>query len=532
MAIFKGDITLKKTQVMRDVPEGGGAPTQEVIPDGGNNTIFPDVSETDRAGGRFNLRKVVVHVDSDNTDDYLGANIVVARPPNDPNVSVALLSTASLFDQRSNAVNRVEAYLTPGAVWSGFLLHDHLAGQRTIQLFQRPGWAMPNVGRTLVLTYRAGQPDQRQQYVRILRREAEIRQFTYTSGSSIFDYDAQVVTCEISDALREDFPGSEPSRFFNPETGKTSVRDTTVADAGNYCGTQPLVINADTGAVSAKVASVYTQLVPNSRTERAELDVRPAGLREVVLQETPRRVAIGTAPHTRRLKISQENRSFSYVDILRPLPAPGTLDVSYMALGDWYSLQDDGAGHLTGAGVGTINYTTGSISVTLQALPDPGSMIVYTWGEKTAFANRVGQGGFRRPEYAFSLGSDGIVPGSVEITWTSEGIVRTATVGTNGVVTGAAEGEVNYAANMLLLRPKFMVDAGGEFLFECDEVDLVTDSFSSISLGPGGFATLPLSQVPVAGSVAVEWITVRNVSKTSGSDVSSAASSKSTAVSG
>lgn len=528
MAILKGDIKLKKTQVMQDVPEGGGAPTQENIPDGGNNTIFPDVSEADRAGGRFNLRKVVVHVDTDNVDDYLGANIVVARPPNDPNVSVALLTTGSLFDQRADAVNRVEAYLTPGAVWSGYLLHDHLAGQRNIQLFQRPGWVMPNVGRTLVLTYRAGQPDQRQQYVRILRRESEVRMFTFINGSTYVDYEAQVVTCEISDALRMDFPGSEPSRYFIPEANKTTVRDTTVADAGNYCGTQPLVLDAEMGAVSAKVASVYTQLVPNSRTERTELDVRPASLREVTLQTLPRPVSIGTSPHTRRLKITQENRAFSYVDILRPLPAPGTLDVSFMALGDWYSLQDDGAGRLTGSGVGTINYATGSISVTLEAMPDPGSMLIYTWGEKTAFTNRAGQAGFRRPEYAFQLQCDGIVPGSAVIQWTSGGVLRTATVGANGIVAGDAEGELNHAANMLLLRPKFMIDSGGEFAFECDEVDTVTDSFDSISLDPGGFATLPLSEIPVAGSVAVEWITVRNVSKTSGSDASSASSSKST----
>ena len=59
MPILTGDIKLVASQVMDDVPEGGGAPTATVITDGTSNAIFPDISELDRAGGRVNLRKVV-----------------------------------------------------------------------------------------------------------------------------------------------------------------------------------------------------------------------------------------------------------------------------------------------------------------------------------------------------------------------------------------------------------------------------------------------------------------------------------------
>lgn len=531
MSILKGDIKLKKTQVMQDVPEGGGAPTSETIPDGGNNTIMPDISEVDRAGGRFNLRKTVVHVDTNNVDEYLGANILVARPPNDPNVSIAIMSASSLFDVRADAANRVESYLVSGPIWSGVLMNDHYAGQRNIQLFQRVGTAPPNVGRTLVLTYLPGTGNQRQQYVRILNREIETRTFSHNSSGGTADYQVQVVTCEISDALRFDFPGSEPNRLFTQETGKTTVRDTSAADAASYFGTQPLVVDAEIGDVGVKAASVYAQLVPNSRTERTELDVRPAAVRNIVLAETPRRIEIASSPHTQRIRIGQENRTFSHVSILTPLPAAGTVDVSFMALGEWYSLQDDGGGRLTGSGVGTVNYTTGSISVTLPSLPDVNSHVIFTWGEKTAFTNRSGQAGFRRPEYVFQVEDGTLEPGSLTITWTSAGLVRTAADNGTGVLSGSAVGSVDYASGTIHLRPNFMIDPGGEFDVQYDYREKVTENMAAVAPDGAGFATLTLAQIPVARSVCVRWVTYEQVTKSSGSTMASGSSTKSSSTS-
>lgn len=527
MSILKGDIKLKKTQVMQDVPEGGGAPTSETIPDGGNNTIMPDISEVDRAGGRFNLRKTVVHVDTNNVDEYLGANILVARPPNDPNVSIAIMSASSLFDVRADAANRVESYLVSGPVWSGFLMNDHYTGQRNIQLFQRVGSAPPNVGRTLVLTYLPGTPNQRQQYVRILNWETETRTFSYGTSGGYVDYQAQVVTCEISDALRFDFPGSEPSRLFSPDPTKTVVRDTTVADAGNYFGTQPLALAAETGDVGVKAVSVYTQLVPNSRTERAELDIRPAAVRNIVLQEAPRRVEVATSPHTDRIKITQENRASTFVRILRPNPTPGTINVSFMALGVWYSMEDNGSGQLTGTGTGTINYNTGSISVTLPALPDVGSMVIFTWGERIGFTNRAGQAGFRAPAYEFQVEDGSLEPGTFRATWTSGGTVRTATDNGSRMLTGDASGKVDYATGTVMLSPTYMLDAGGEFLIEYEVSTKVIETFPGVIPDAAGYALITLAENPEPKTVAVRWVTKRNVSESSGASMSVGSTNKS-----
>lgn len=264
MPIQSGDVKLLKSAVMADVPEGGGAPTGIVIADGVSNAIFPDISELDRAGGRVNLRKCFVQVATDDTDTYFGANVIVAEPPQDPRVSVTLFSNGQTFDTREQAQTRIEAYLNKGPEWAGYLFENHIAGQRVIQLFQRPGDAVPNVGQTLVLIENEGLPTQKEQYIRATAVSVVERTFTYNADH---DYKAAIVTIDISDALRFDFTGSPASRTFTRAANSTKIRDTVVADAGTYVGVVPLMQAAHVGDFTVKGASIYTQLVPSAQVE-------------------------------------------------------------------------------------------------------------------------------------------------------------------------------------------------------------------------------------------------------------------------
>ncbi len=264
MPIQSGDVKLLKSAVMADVPEGGGAPTGITIADGVSNAIFPDISELDRAGGRVNLRKSFVSVQTGDTDTYFGANVIVAEPPQDPRVSVTLFSTAKTFDTREQAQVRIEAYLNKGPEWAGYLFENHIAGQRVIQLFQRTTDTVPNVGQTLVLIENEGLGTQKEQYVRATSVSVVERTFTYNNDQ---DYKASVVTVTISDALRYDFTGSPASRTFTRIGSSTKVRDTVVADAGTYVGVVPLTQAASVGDFTIKGASIYTQLVPSAQTE-------------------------------------------------------------------------------------------------------------------------------------------------------------------------------------------------------------------------------------------------------------------------
>ena len=346
MPIQSGDVKLLKSAVMADVPEGGGAPTGITIADGVSNAIFPDISELDRAGGRVNLRKSFVSVQTGDTDTYFGANVIVAEPPQDARVSVTLFSTAKTFDTREQAQVRIEAYLNKGPEWAGYLFENHIAGQRVIQLFQRTTDTIPNVGQTLVLIENEGLGTQKEQYVRATSVSVVERTFTYNNDQ---DYKASVVTVSISDALRYDFTGSPASRTFTRIGSSTKVRDTVVADAGTYVGVVPLTQAASVGDFTIKGASIYTQLVPSAQTETPISFVPPyaaAGL------PVPGAVAVSyTASHAWTPTVAFN------------LPGgclPGSLSIQTAGI----TIFDDAGLLKTASGtIGTIDYANGILSL-------------------------------------------------------------------------------------------------------------------------------------------------------------------------
>ena len=106
MPILVGDVKLVASQVMDDVAEGGGAPTSTVIVDGASNSLFNDISEMDRAGGRVNLRKVFASVQTDTTDTYLGGNVIVAEAPSDAaSLAPSSSSTSAIVTRAPSATN-------------------------------------------------------------------------------------------------------------------------------------------------------------------------------------------------------------------------------------------------------------------------------------------------------------------------------------------------------------------------------------------------------------------------------------------
>lgn len=518
MAILEGDIKLLASKVMDDVPEGGGGPSGTVIADGVSNAIFADVTELDRAGGAVSIRQLHAAVRTANTDAFMGANIILAEPPNDPNVAVTLAPCAP-FARRTEIAQAVENYLISGPVWAGYLLENHVAGQRSIQLFQRPGSPAPAIGRTLVLVQNEGLPSQVMQYVRVTRVATEQR--TFFDAASGQDYRADVLTCDISDPLRTAFAGSPPSRAFARASGATLVRDTTVADATTFYGASALTQAAQIGDVSLRCASVYTQVVPNSRTETAVLDRLPAAQRVVRLASAPRVVETGVTPHTLRIKVGQENRGLVWTQMLKPLPAPGTIVVSYRALGQWYTLYDDGLGAFSGSGSGTVIYTTGSVAVTLPAMPDAGSSVIFAWGETVGFTNRVLEGATAKPpEYCFKLADDGVVPGSITFTWMSGVTLRTATdAGGTGKITGDATGIIDYPSGTVLIKPAFMPNAGATIHVDYTIDPQVMEIITPPAPDAAGIIGLTLAQQPAAGSLSITWVTARNTSQTDGSSI-------------
>ena len=93
----------------------------------------------------------------------------------------------------------------------------------------------------------------------------------------------------------------------------------------------------------------------------------------------------GASTCTSKLEVTTVNQGLSFTENFLPPPAPTTFSIHYLAQGRWYSIRDNGIGKLSGDdssyGSGSINYETGSVSLTLGALPDVDSSIIFEWGK-------------------------------------------------------------------------------------------------------------------------------------------------------
>lgn len=446
MPIQEQNIVFVKSQVMDDVPEGGGAATGLVIPDGVMNNVFEDISDLDRAYGRFNLRKLSLAVRTLSTDLYGGAKTVITALPTDPALGYTLFTTDNPFDTRVEAAGQVEAYLYKGPGWHGALNENHIAGMRAISVIQNVDTALPPIGKTLCLVEDEGLAGQKEQYVRVIKVEAVKTEFEDDKGV----FYKWIVRMDLSDALRVDFDGHTVNRTNSYNyTGKTRIRDTTVADATRYFSSRPLALAGHIGDLSVKATSMFAQLVPSAQTETPLISqIMNPGVVQTLSAGT-RTVEVAQQAHTLARAVTAENRRYNWLETLAPRPAPGTLTFSYMAQGNWYVLSDDGAGTIAGSdpvfGTGTVNYTTGSMAVTLGALPDAGSQIMLAWASPTHYTVRAGATAINEAFVAvpFTLDTVPVIPETVTLAWTAGGVAKTATVNAAGVISGDGSGTVD-----------------------------------------------------------------------------------------
>lgn len=506
MPIQEGNIVFVKSQQMDDVPEGGGAATGTVIIDGAMNNVFEDISDLDRAYGRFNLRKLFLAVRALNTDLYGGAKTIISLLPTDPALGYTLFTTDSPFDTRAEAADRVESYLYKGPLWHGALNENHLTGMRVISVIQRVGTVLPPVGKTLCLAQNEGLSNEAEQYIRVIKVSYVETVFTDDKG----DYTRWIVKLELSDALRFDFAGHTVNRFDEYNyTGKTRLRDTSVADAAQYYSTRRLTTAAAIGDRTVNAGSAYTQLVPSTATEAPVTDVQAGGGVTVAVSGGARSTDFPAVAHTLKTAITPETRALNYTQLLLPKPAANTVVISYRALGNWYTVRDDGAGKLTGAGSGTINYSTGSVALTVNAIPDAGSGILWAWGTPVHFDTPdLATATIEFPGWSYQLLNPHIEKGSVTITWLSGGATKTA-IDNNGVISGDAVGRINYAAGLLYLKPIALPDAATTPQVTYRYGAPVTETFTP-TLDGNRFVTVTIADPPIKpGSVSAQWTTRR-----------------------
>lgn len=508
MAITDQDIKLMASERLTDEPDGGGRMTGDEVVDGQVNNLFPDISRLDRVYGRVNLRKAFLFVDTANKDTYYGSHSIVDDAPDDPNVSIIMFDTGSHTDERQAARDRIESYVTQGPESTLLLLGDQLTGQRTITCYQREDADLPEIGDVYVLSVESGAQAGQQQYVRVRDVSHEVRTFTAVTNNGYLDFDARVVTLSLTTELRYDFPGTAAKRDFS--AGDTIVRSTQVANAAKYYGIQPLEQPASNGDTQLKVPSPYSPLVPATQGETPQTDVDAGATTTQEVTSGTATVQVSDTAQTTFDYVQLQNRGLAWVKSLRPLPAPGTTKVEFRALGKWYAIKDRGDGKLEGDGAGTVDYATGSVSVTLGAQPDVGSLIIYTWGTPAHYEDRSGETQITPPEVVVRAAGR-IKPGSVTVTWTEGGSARTATDDGAGGLTGDATGRVIYGAvegftgGHVLLRPATVPDSSTQYQLDYEEADNRRDTYAMSGITSSNTISFTLPNTPIRpGSVTLQ----------------------------
>ena len=210
-------------------------------------------------------------------------------------------------------------------------------------------------------------------------------------------------------------------------------------------------------------------------------------------------VEVAVGGHSESTRVAIGNRSYSYVMNLSPAPAPGSVSVDYMALGKWYRLTDNGSGGLTGddgVGSGLVDYATGSLVVTLGALPDVNTEILYAWGTPAHYTPQVGGSVFRAPAVRISVPGGALSPGAVTLTYLAGGVTQTVNDNGAGGLSGAGSGWVDYANGVIALLPALLPDSNASIVtqyrqgLQTTEVHPAGGASSNFSLG---FAVLPKS---------------------------------------
>jgi hypothetical protein len=535
MPILTQDIKILKSAFMADTSDGGGQMTGIEVIDGQSNNLFPDTSAMDRAFGRVNLRKVFGVAHTPDTDTLLGSHAIIVDAPDDPLVHCTLVKTAGWSDERDDAKNVVERYLTKGPK-SGVRIYDtHYAGSLQLRLITFVGAPFPAGGDAIVLA----NPNGAEIYVRIVKVSISSQKVAATEYNNVVVLDAQICTCDLGIALTMDVLGPPACRAFNTgdvlsESSYAMIYTTCVAGGARFYGVKPLGVSGVVGDLSVVTdGGIYTPIVPASTVETPMIDIAPYPLRTttastgyttmtlpsvsmpvipnaVIFAPTPispksvalsaggssftevgdgvllqNSVAVGvvdyttgkitlnsdspsfgtvsvtltykpatavsSSPYSASLTVTIANQGLSFVNAFTPLPSPGTFQLDYMAQGRWYSLFDDLAGKLSGAsngyGVGTVNYVTGSMSVTLGAVPDVGSVLLASYGVGDAARTYV------LANLPTKLSALIVVPYDKALTavhWTSGGTAYSATAGSTLIrwATDGALGDVTW-----LFRP-------------------------------------------------------------------------------
>ncbi|SFM68369.1 hypothetical protein [Thermodesulforhabdus norvegica] len=214
--------------------------------------------------------------------------------------------------------------------------------------------------------------------------------------------------------------------------------------------------------------------------------------------------------------VGPNNQGYSWVMTLQPPPTVGSVIVDYRSQERWYRLVDNCNGALIplveGAGGGTINYQTGTITITCGALPDVGSMIIAYWSVASDVFSAVvstdnppaGQQAHDVAQFIIYAGHSDIAPGTFSISWTVGENHYTLTDDGHGNLTGTGgTGEIQYAEGVITLWPDELPDPGTTFDLAYNYGSATVKTFTGLTLDGNGNVNINVEEPIVPGSLRI-----------------------------
>lgn len=252
---------------LTDDPEGGGSITSNVYPDNASNALFPPIADVDNLG-QVGIRKLFPTLVSADATVLYGAYFYLTKPPDNPHVSILFLPATTFADQRADIAATAAGYLESSIASLLTLLGSYHPPGRVLLAYQLSTDPLPEPGQVYCLHSSSAE-----QYVRLQEVSWLDRTFTDSSGN----FDRRLVTLTLTEALRDDFTGLSTPARYSSASAPTQILESFPSEAASYYGIRPFRTQAQAGAVTVMVDSVFSQLAPASVIEQSMLDLQ-AGL--------------------------------------------------------------------------------------------------------------------------------------------------------------------------------------------------------------------------------------------------------------
>jgi hypothetical protein len=276
-------MTLSIENVKLQTPERttgntGGRMSGNELVDGQLNNLFPNLTTVDFTAGGVYIGKCYAWVNSNNVDQLRGAYAVLTKPPTNPDVTVAMLTTRNWFDYIDAHRAHLSNYLSIGPRINWIPAEGGaVQGSLQIQVWGGVDTPKPEIGNTYFLVYHEGLVDEVREAIKVVDLTHTVEQFEDEKGT----FYKRIVNMRLAAEINQTYTGTTMARYAAGAL-PTSLHSTIAAGASRVWGVMKLASPILQGDTSFSVESIYTQIVPASISETLATDQTAAG-RSLVL---------------------------------------------------------------------------------------------------------------------------------------------------------------------------------------------------------------------------------------------------------